>query len=228
MKKAEMIPVVMCWSGGKDSSMALRELLASPGYRVAGLLTTITEGPDRISMHGVRRELLDRQATELGLPLRTIGIREGADNAEYEARMGEALAAYAKDGIRHMAFGDLFLEDLRAYREKRLAEAGFTAVFPIWKRATREMAEQFIRLGFRAYVSCVDTRVMPDAFSGQLYDSTFLGRLPAGVDPCGENGEFHSFVFGGPIFRNEIKCRPAERVTRNGFCFCDLVPANEN
>jgi uncharacterized protein (TIGR00290 family) len=216
--------VLFCWSGGKDSAMALHALLSTGDYRVAALLTTITDEYDRISMHGVRRVLLERQAESLGLPLHPVLIPPQCINAIYEARMKQALEEHFAHGVRRVAFGDIFLEDLRAYREKNLALVGMEAIFPIWKRDTRELAREFVRLGFRAVTVCVDPRVLEASFAGRELDPSFFADLPPGVDPCGENGEFHTFVFDGPIFKSPIAFRTGETVLRDGFFFCDLLP----
>jgi uncharacterized protein (TIGR00290 family) len=216
--------VLFCWSGGKDSAMALHALREQGDCRATALLTTITEEYDRISMHGVRRVLLERQAQSIGLPLHAVPIPPQCINAIYEQRMKEALAAHFARGVRRVVFGDIFLEDLRVYREKNLALAGMQAVFPIWKRDTRELAREFVRLGFRAITVCVDPRVLDASFAGRELDASFFEDLPFGVDPCGENGEFHTFVFDGPIFCAPIPVRVGEKVVRDGFCFCDLLP----
>ena len=216
--------VLFCWSGGKDSAMALHALRAADDCRVTALLTTITEEYDRISMHGVRRVLLERQAESLGLPLHPVLIPPHCINAIYEARMKEALAQHFEQGVRRVAFGDIFLEDLRVYRENNLAQVGMTAIFPIWKRDTRELAREFVQLGFRAIAVCVDPRVLDASFAGRELDPSFFADLPSAVDPCGENGEFHTFVFDGPVFKTPIACRTGEKVMRDGFCFCDLLP----
>ena len=216
--------VLFCWSGGKDSAMALHALRAAHGYRVTALLTTVTEEYDRISMHGVRRVLLERQAESLGLPLHMVLIPPQCINATYEARMKEALGEHLAQGVQRVAFGDIFLEDLRVYREKNLAQLGMAALFPIWKRDTRVLAREFLRLGFRAIAVCGDPRGLDPSFAGRVLDESFFTDLPPGVDPCGENGEFHTFVFDGPVFRTPIRFQVGERVTRDGFCFCDLLP----
>jgi uncharacterized protein (TIGR00290 family) len=216
--------ILFCWSGGKDSAMALHALGAERGVRITGLLTTVTEEYDRISMHGVRRALLERQAESLGLPLHAVLIPPQCVNATYEARMKDALEQHLARGVRRVAFGDIFLEDLRVYREQNLAKVGMKAVFPIWKRGTRELAHEFIRLGFRAIAVCIDPRVLDSSFAGRELDESFFSDLPPGVDPCGENGEFHTFVFDGPIFRTPIQFRAGETVHRDGFYFCDLLP----
>ena len=204
--------------------MALHALRASPDCRIAALLTTVTEEYDRISMHGVRRALLERQAESLGLPLHAVSIPPQCNNATYEQRMKEELERHFARGVRRVAFGDIFLEDLRAYREKNLALVGMRAVFPIWKRDTRELAREFVRLGFRAIAVCVDPRVLNASFAGRELDASFFADLPPGVDACGENGEFHTFVFDGPVFEKPIPVRVGEKVMRDGFCFCDLLP----
>ena len=216
--------VLFCWSGGKDSAMALHSLRAEGDSRVTALLTTVTEEYDRISMHGVRRALLERQAESLGLPLHAVSIPLQCTNAIYEIRMKEALAEHFARGVRRVAFGDIFLEDLRIYREKNLAQIGMQAVFPIWKRDTRELAREFVRLGLRAITVCVDPRMLDTSFAGRELDASFFSDLPAGVDPCGENGEFHTFVFDGPVFKTPIAFRVGEKLMRDGFCFCDLLP----
>lgn len=216
--------VLFCWSGGKDSAMALHALRSAGDRHITGLLTTITQDYDRISMHGVRRALLERQAESLGLPLHPVLIPPQCVNPVYEVLMAEALAEHLARGTRAVAFGDIFLEDLRAYREQNLARIGMEAVFPIWKRDTHELAGDFVRQGFRAVTVCVDPHVLDAAFAGRELDASFFEDLPPGVDPCGENGEFHTFVFDGPLFKSPIPIRIGERVMRDGFCFCDLLP----
>jgi len=220
-------PILFCWSGGKDSAMALHMLLKKNEFHIAALLTTVTEGYERISMHGVRRELLERQAQSIGLPLHEVRIPPQCVNPIYEARMEEALRIHLERGIRKVAFGDIFLEDLRAYREKNLARIGMTAVFPIWKRDTRELIRSFHADRFRAVAVCVDSKVLDPSFAGRELDESFFRDLPPHADPCGENGEFHTFVFDGPIFQSPIPVRTGEIVNRDGFIFCDLLPAME-
>lgn len=217
--------ILLSWSGGKDSCMTLYELKKTGRHRVVSLLTTITDGYDRISMHGVRRTLLERQAESLGLPLHEIYISKSCVNQEYESRMGEALAIHKKNRVECVAFGDIFLEDLRKYREEKLAKQGMKGLFPIWKRDTRELVRTFIQLGFRAIIVCVDSKVLGPSFAGKRIDDDFLKQLPNPIDPCGENGEFHSFVFDGPIFSEEIRFSVGEVVLRDSFYFCDLLPA---
>jgi uncharacterized protein (TIGR00290 family) len=213
--------VLFCWSGGKDSAMALYRLRAE-GVAVSGLLTTVTEGYERISMHGVRRELLLRQAEEIALPLREVRIPPQCVNPIYEERMEAALGEELKAGVRLVAFGDIFLADLREYRERNLARVGMQAIFPIWKRDTRELAREFCAQGFRAIVVCVDPRKLDASFGGRELTPEFFADLPEGVDACGENGEFHTFVFAGPIFRRAIDVERREVVERDGFIFFDV------
>ncbi len=216
--------VLFCWSGGKDSAMALHALQLAREFRVTSLLTTVTEEYDRISMHGVRRALLERQAESLGLPLHAVLIPPQCANATYEERMKEALTLHLAQNTHKVAFGDIFLEDLRVYREQNLARLGMDALFPIWKRDTRALAQDFLRLGFRAITVCVDPRVLDPSFAGRLLDASFFADLPAGADPCGENGEFHTFVFDGPVFKTPVAFRVGEKAMRDAFCFCDLSP----
>jgi len=220
-------PILFCWSGGKDSAMALQTLLQQKEFRVVALLTTVTEGYERISMHGVRRELLARQAQSIGLPLHEVRIPRQCVNPIYEARMEEALRVHFDQGVRKVAFGDIFLEDLRAYREKNLARIGMTALFPIWKRDTRELIRTFHANRFRAVAVCVDGKILDPSFAGRELDDSFFRDLPPDADPCGENGEFHTFVFEGPIFHSPIHIRTGEIVNRGGFVFCDLLSTME-
>jgi uncharacterized protein (TIGR00290 family) len=220
-------PILFCWSGGKDSAMALHTLLQRSDVRIAALLTTVTEGYDRISMHGVRRELLERQAQSIGLPLHEVRIPPQCVNPIYEARMEEALRLHLENGVQKVAFGDIFLEDLRAYRKKNLARIGMTALFPIWKRDTRDLIREFHADRFRAIAVCVDPKVLDPTFAGRDLDESFFLDLPPHADPCGENGEFHTFVFDGPIFHSPIPVRAGEIVNRDGFVFCDLLSQME-
>ena len=213
---------LMSWSGGKDSCLALYEIQRTHNYSVAALLTTITRDYDRISMHGVRSELLEKQATSIGLPLHRVFISKDATNEEYETRMGEAFSVYSEQGIDSIVFGDLFLEDIRTYREQFLARHKMHGLFPVWKRDTSSFIKDFIELGFKAVVTCVDSKILDQSFTGRLIDEAFLSSLPADVDPCGENGEFHSFVFDGPIFSRAVKFAIGDTVLREGFWFCDL------
>jgi len=220
-------PILFCWSGGKDSAMALHKLRQRKDLDVTVLLTTVTEGYERISMHGVRRELLERQAASIGLPLHEVRIPPQCVNPIYEARMEEALRLHYDQGVRTVAFGDIFLEDLRAYREKNLARVGMTALFPIWKRDTRELIREFHAARFRSIAVCVDPKVLDRSFAGRELEEAFFRDLPPAVDPCGENGEFHTFVFDGPIFTTPILVRTGEVVERESFVYCDLLPKEE-
>jgi uncharacterized protein (TIGR00290 family) len=218
------IPVVFAWSGGKDSAMALHSLLRNPAFRVVSLLTTVTEGYDRISMHGVRRVLLHRQAESIGLPVEEVAIPPQCVNSVYESRMAEAVVRFRSRGVLHFGFGDIFLRDLRTYREEKLSSEGMTALFPLWDVDTRELAARFVADGFRAFTVCLDPRKLDKSFAGRELDKAFFNELPPAVDPCGENGEFHTFVFDGPIFRWSVPVQSGEVVERDGFIFCDLLP----
>ena len=215
-------PILLSWSGGKDSALALHALRQTPDVEVAGLLTTVTEDYDRISMHGVRRTLLEQQAAAAGLPLHVVLIPRECTNEIYEERMTAVLTGIRAAGIRRVAFGDLFLEDIRAYRESRLTAFGMEAMFPLWGRDTVALARDFLRLGFAAYLVCVDTQILAATFAGRAFDEDLLRDLPPGVDPCGENGEFHTFVHAGPIFSAPVPCRRGEIEDRGRFHFCDL------
>jgi uncharacterized protein (TIGR00290 family) len=212
----------LSWSGGKDSALALWALRREQ-LEPEALITTITDAYDRISMHGVRRELLVRQAEALGLPLVEVVIPPACVIEIYEARMAEAFAVAPLSGIEAVAFGDLFLEDVRAYREERLAAAGKRGLFPLWGRDTAGLAREFLDAGFEARLVCIDPHVLDPSFAGRRYDERLLAELPPSVDPCGENGEFHTFVQVGPIFAAPIACKRGEVVERDGFVFCDLL-----
>ena len=217
--------VLFTWSGGKDSTLALNEIEKSNNYQVVALITTITKDYDRISMHGVRSILLERQVESLGLKLEKIYITKNASNEEYEENMRDILMRYKNLGVNQVIFGDIFLEDLRSYREKNLSTIGMSAIFPLWKRNTKELTLTFIELGFKAIITCVDSKVLNEKFVGRTYDIDFLDDLPPDVDLCGENGEFHSFVYDGPIFQDQIKLESGEVVLRDKrFYFCDLLP----
>jgi uncharacterized protein (TIGR00290 family) len=217
--------ILVSWSGGKDSAMALAEILKGGQYEAAALLTTVTKDYDRISMHGVRRALLHKQAESLGLTLEEVFITKGASNAEYESTMAKVLSKYCDVGVSAVAFGDIFLEDLRQYREEKLALLNMHAIFPIWKRDTTQLAREFIGSRFKGITTCVDTKVLGEEFVGRIIDEAFLSDLPPGVDPCGENGEYHSFVYDAPIFRKRVDFTIGEKVLRDErFYFCDLVP----
>lgn len=218
--------VLLGWSGGKDSALALYELIQAGGFGVAALLTTITEDYGRVSMHGVRSELIERQAASVGLPLEKVFLSKDSSNEEYEERMGHTLQKFKEDGVEAVVFGDLFLEDVRRYREDNLARVGMRGVFPLWGRDTKELALRFIELGFQAVLTCVDTQALDGAFAGRRFDRLLLTDLPASADPCGEKGEFHSFVYDGPIFSRRVFHTRGEVVLRDGrFSYCDLLPA---
>jgi uncharacterized protein (TIGR00290 family) len=217
---------LFCWSGGKDSAAALYELQKDHDHEISALLTTITEDYDRVSMHGVRRVLIEEQAKSLNIPLEKVYISKKSSNEEYEARMRNKLVHYKKSGISCVAFGDIFLEDLRKYRENNLLRVGLKSIFPIWKRDTAELAGAFINSGFKAILTCVDSKVLDKTFVGRVFDRRLLSELPSNVDPCGENGEFHSFVYDGPIFKKRISFEKGEIVLRDSrFYYCDLIPA---
>jgi uncharacterized protein (TIGR00290 family) len=212
----------LSWSGGKDSALALHELRKRPGAAPGALITTVTTDYERISMHGVRRRLLLRQAQAVGLPLIEVEIPANCSNDVYEQRVGQALAEAPLAAAETIAFGDLFLADIRAYREERLARVGRQAIFPLWGRNTGALARAFIARGFEAVLVCVDPRRLDACFAGRRFDAELLGDLPPDVDPCGENGEFHTFVYAGPIFSAPIDLAIGETVERDGFAFCDL------
>jgi uncharacterized protein (TIGR00290 family) len=213
---------LVSWSGGKDSALALHRLLTD-GATIDGLLTTMTAEYDRISMHGVRAELLDAQARAVGLPLRVGRIPIGCTNERYEAVTRDAFAAYAAEGGEAIVFGDLFLADVRAYRERLLGPLPLEPRFPLWGEDTHALAERFIALGFRAVLVCVDPRQIDASFCGREFDAALLADLPPSADPCGENGEFHTFVYAGPIFSQPVPIARGEVVERDGFWFQDLV-----
>lgn len=228
------------WSSGKDSALALYYLLNNPEFKVEYLLTSINASVDRVSMHGVRRELLEQQIASIGIPGISVELPEEPDMAVYERKMTEALDTLVAKGITHAAFGDIFLEDLRTYREDQLKKRSVTAQFPLWKKDTRALMEEFNSLGFKTVVVCVNSQFLDESFVGRILDQQFLDDLPANVDPCGENGEFHTFCFDGPIFKKPIQFTVGEKVFRSyqnpnaeddlcgkslGFWFCDLLPA---
>jgi uncharacterized protein (TIGR00290 family) len=217
--------VALSWSGGKDSALALRALREEQGVEPVALLTTVTEDYGRVSMHGVRRELVVAQADAAGVPLVEVGIPPRCPNDVYEARMAATLEAPPLAGVGTMAFADLFLADIRAYREERLASADWDASFPLWGRDTRALAHEFIDAGFEAVLVCVDPSQLDPSFVGRSFDSALLADLPESVDPCGENGEFHTFVHAGPIFERSVEIVLGEVVMRDGFAFQDVLPA---
>jgi uncharacterized protein (TIGR00290 family) len=219
--------VVFAWSGGKDSAMALHELLKDERYEVVALLTSVSEPYRRISHHGVREELLEMQAQALGIELDALYLPAPCTNEQYEERMERRLLKYRNAGVQLVAHGDIFLQDLREYRERNLAKLEMRALFPIWRRNTTRLVHQFIKLGFKAHIVCVQTKI-GEGFAGRLIDAELLRELPLGVDPCGEYGEFHSFVYDGPIFRYPLDIVVGEIVLRDARYFADLRPANGN
>jgi uncharacterized protein (TIGR00290 family) len=215
---------LLAWSSGKDSAWSLQVLRAQAEVEVVGLLTTINEAFDRVAMHAVRTELLRAQAEAVDLPLRPVAIPWPCSNAEYEAAMAAAMARAVADGITVVAFGDLFLEDIRRYREERLQGTGARPLFPIWGTPTRALATRMVEAGLRARLTCVDPKQLDAGFAGREFDAALLAALPPPVDPCGENGEFHTFAYDGPMFRQPVAIRGGEVVTRDGFVFADLLP----
>lgn len=219
--------VIISWSGGKDSAWTLHTLRQRPEeYRVVGLLTTVNLLFNRIAMHGVRRELLDAQADATGLPLWVIPLPSPCTNEHYERRMSNALHFIRSLGVDAIAFGDLYLEDIREYREKQFGNCGVELLFPIWGLPTDELSRTLVRSGVKARLSCVDPRAVPTEYAGRDYDAALLAELPSSTDPCAENGEFHTFVYAGPMFRRSIEIVNGETVERDGFVFSDLLPAN--
>ena len=214
---------IVSWSGGKDSALALYH--ARQEYDIVAMLTTVTEGYDRISVHGVRSCLLEQQANALGYPVEKVVIGQVCTNDEYETKMRAALEQHRQAGVSAVICGDIFLEDVRRYREAKLFTVGLKGVFPLWHRPSMELAREFLALGFQGILCCVDTLVLDGRFAGRLYDERLLGELPPSVDPCGENGEFHTFVFDGPNFKDPVPCTAGELLLRdNRFQYCDLLP----
>ena len=215
--------ILVSWSTGKDSAWTLHMLNQQYPGAAAGLLTTTNEAFDRVAMHAVRRELLEAQADAAGLPLHVVPLPWPCSNAQYESIMGAAVARFVRDGFTHVAFGDLFLEDVRGYREAKLAGTGLEPIFPIWKTTTtRELANEMVAAGLQARLTCVDPRKLDPTFAGRVFDRSLLRDLPASVDPCGENGEFHSFAFAGPMFHHPIPNQLGAIVERDGFVFADV------
>jgi uncharacterized protein (TIGR00290 family) len=213
----------LCWSSGKDSAWALHVVRGQGDVEIVGLLSTITEPYGRVSMHGVREELVVAQAEAAGLPLCRVPIPAACSNEVYEAAMQRAVEQAKGQGVAHMAFGDVFLEDVRAYRQRQLAKAGMTAVFPLWKRPTAMLAREMIAAGLVAHVTCLDPTKVSRELAGRRFDEDFLRRLPPQVDPCAENGEFHTFVSAGPMFSHAVPVEVGETVEREGFVFADLT-----
>ena len=224
---ADREPLILSWSGGKDSALALARLRESESVEVVGLMTTVTAGYDRISIHGVRRALLHAQAASLGLPLHEVTLQPRSSNEAYERATAQALAAVRErtPEVRRLAFGDIFLEDVRQYRENLVGGLGFGAVFPLWGEASGDLAQEVIARGFAARLVCVDTQQLPASFAGRMYDAALLADLPDALDPCGERGEFHTFVSDGEYFRTRIRYQTGDVVLRDErFAYCDLLP----
>jgi uncharacterized protein (TIGR00290 family) len=224
--------ILLSWSGGKDSAWALHLLRLENKYEVVALLTTINEKFRRVAIHGFREELLDQQAESVGLPLWKVDLPFPCTNADYESRMAQVCARAAAEGLYGIAFGDLFLEDIRAYRIEKLAGIGLEPIFPVWTPdlgiTTKALAEQMIAAGLCAHLTCVDPRHLNPSFAGRTFDADLLADLPAGVDPCGERGEFHSFAFAGPMFSRTVPVIPGETVERDNFIYADLLPKPQN
>lgn len=238
IQKLDKKPLVLNWSSGKDAALALHHLQGSSIYKVNQLITTVNAHHERVTMHGLRRSLLEKQIEALGIPHRCIELPAQPDMAEYEQLMSKAFAQLKKQGYEHTAFGDIFLEDLKKYREKEMQSMGFETVFPLWKRDTREVLTEFLDLGYKAIMVCVKTSLLDESFAGRVIDYDFLKELPTNVDPCGENGEFHTFCFDGPLFQHPVTFKLGERSyqeypnpdaedqTPIGFCFQDLLPSD--
>jgi len=217
----------MSWSSGKDSAWALQVLKQRREYEVAGLLTTFNQAANRVAMHAVRRELVEAQAEAAGIPLWPVELPWPCGNADYEAAMRAACSKAVAQGIEAVAFGDLFLEDVRAYREKQLQGSGLTPIFPLWKIPTDQLAHDMISGGLRARITCIDPKQAPRSWAGQVFDGAFLEAIPRGIDPCGERGEFHTFVYDGPMLRHPVEVVPGKIVEREGFVFADLLPGSQ-
>ncbi|AQW90104.1 TPA: diphthine--ammonia ligase [Elizabethkingia anophelis] len=223
--------VLMNWSGGKDSAMALYNILNNKNYKVEGLLTSVNAANQRISMHGVSGEMLVKQAESIGLPLTKINLPEASDMTAYENIMEQTLSTFTEQGIETSVFGDIFLEDLRKYREQQLEKIGWKAVFPLWKKDTRNLVYEFLELGFRTRICCINKQYLDSDFLGCDLDEYLIDKLPENVDPCGENGEFHTFVYAGPVFQNNLRIKNGERVEKSynhdgkayGYEFCDIL-----
>jgi uncharacterized protein (TIGR00290 family) len=214
---------LISWSSGKDSAFALHEVRRAGEFDVVGALTTVTETFARVSIHGVRQEILRAQCGAAGLPQRIVPIPYPCPNEIYEARMGEAVASAVREGVTHMIFGDLYLADIRAYREQKLAGTGITPVFPLWERPTAALARAMMASGLEAWLATVDLKKLPAEFAGRKFDAQLLADLPDSIDPCGENGEFHTCVVAGPMFSQRLAVAAGERVERDGYAYCDLM-----
>lgn len=218
--------VLLAWSTGKDAAWTLHVLRQDPQAEIAGLLTTLNTTHDRVAMHSTHRRILEAQARAVGLGLAIVPLPWPCDNDVYEKEMRRAVEEAAGRGVTHVAFGDLFLREVREYREKNLAGTGLEPLFPLWGLSTRELSKQMVEGGVEAILTCVDPKKLPRSFAGRRYDRALLGELPEGVDPCGENGEFHSCVLDGPAFREPLRMRAGEIVERDGFVFADVIPEN--
>ncbi len=216
--------VLVAWSSGKDSAWSLHLLQAQPDIEVAGLFTTMNVDTHRVAVHSVREELLCAQARALGLPLRRIDLPHPCPNHAYSAAMGAFAATAVAEGITHLAFGDLFLEDIRSYRERLFEGSGLGLLFPVWGLPTRKLAQEMTASGLRAYITCIDPVRVPRDWAGRKFDPEFVAGIPDGIDPCGERGEFHTFVFAGPIFKNPLGVRCGEVTDRDGFVYADVLP----
>lgn len=219
--------MLLSWSSGKDGAYALHALRARPELEIVGLLTSFDESSDRVAMHGVRRALVEAQARAAGLALWPVPLPSPCTNEAYEARMREAMERARREGVAHVAFGDLYLEDIRRYRERALAGTGIEPLFPLWcgSHETPALARRMLAAGLRAVVTCVDPARVPARLAGRAYDEAFLAELPPGADPCGERGEFHTFCFAGPMFDRDVAVDVGGTVTRDGFCFADVLPS---
>ena len=218
------IPVYLSWSSGKDSAWTLHTLQQQNDYEVVGLVTTVSRQYERVAMHGVREHLLQLQASAIGLPLHILDIPSPCSNAKYAQVMTTFIKKLQADGIRHMAFGDLYLEDIRTYRERQLTDTGITALFPLWNIPTSQLGRNMLEAGIEATLTCIDPRKLDCSFAGRRFDATLLAELPENIDPCGENGEFHTCVTAGPMFQHDIQVVNGDVVERDGFVFADLIP----
>ena len=218
-------PIILSWSSGKDSAWALYTLQNNPDFEVVGLVTTVNREHSRVAMHGVRKALLQQQADAAGLPLHTLDLPYPCSNDEYESIMQEFITSMQNNAIKHIAFGDLFLEDIRAYRETQLKDTGITPVFPLWQLPTAALAREMIDAGLETHLTCVDPAQLSPDFAGRHFDHGLLDELPAHIDPCGENGEFHTCVTAGPMFKHAINIKPGDIVERDNFVFADFIPA---
>lgn len=223
MTKPPKPRLLLSWSSGKDSAWTLHRLRQSDDYEIVGLVTTVNQEFNRVAMHGVREQLLEAQADAAGLPLWRLPLPHPCPNTEYERIMRSLIERAQAAGVTHMAFGDLFLEDIRAYRERQLTGTGITPVFPLWGLETKQLARDMLAGGLRAHLTCVDSRQLDATFAGRAYDDALLDELPAGIDPCGEHGEFHTFCYAGPMFDRPLAVRTGEVVVRDGFVFADLL-----